>query len=756
MHNKRLLTGVSAFALLTAPALSAAAASSNKACQLKTTGIHIDQACGGLMEPLPQVSCYMPSDVEGGLQQKNLNIVQRATDIFSWQAFIALNWPVKPKKVVTWPGGIVLPIKPKEVVWQTWKPLHEVFLENGQTPPSWETTPKTSISACGQDKPMPMLVDSLPDVHNRIAADLQAAVSDASLPATLTDQDGHLTRYDIRINQQMFDYIVKNQFYKAEVQKAAQSVSFPNGSIVIKAAWREVNNSNDARFYTTEACVCEGYEGTQPIGCKPKQMGLVGMHIVTKTPSAPQWIWSTYEQVDNVAIKYPNIRTPETGIVKPVSPSYYDPSCKKDCPPNKQTPKGVPAQLTRLIPVPSLAPNCSQENQAVDDIKQLNLEVQKALADTNRPKPPKEIDRVFQYYELVNTQWAVHKADDYQDSKTDIKAAIPPIVANLTMESYVQQTSTCIGCHSTARTINPEQFVSSDFTFVLSHNQVMPKLESECYIDPPLKPEMTGKYRQWELDNWESIIRGSQLLENTYEELPYFTTAKLHCTSCHLKGGSDSNAAWWVPMVEKYRYPETQNLQARVNRCFQRSMNGYALCAANTGQDTADNCKYDDNMTAIVTYMQWLNKKAQAAGIYHNPNCQKPDGSIKDGFPSFPKADLADLRSNRNPVQGQSIYVQKCAVCHAVDGQGRYEHDNYHRPAVWGPDSFNFTAGIAGTQKMAEFLKGNMPLDAGGMLTDQEAWDLASFLNECQCRPGRNLTTDGKACELSPNCPSAK
>ena len=29
-------------------------------------------------------------------------------------------------------------------------------------------------------------------------------------------------------------------------------------------------------------------------------VGLVGLHIVQRTPSRPQWIWSTFEQVDNV------------------------------------------------------------------------------------------------------------------------------------------------------------------------------------------------------------------------------------------------------------------------------------------------------------------------------------------------------------------------------------------------------------------------------------------------------------------------
>ncbi len=509
------------------------------------------------------------------------------------------------------------------MVWQTWKSLDEVFPPKQPRHPLGSKAANPDTSVCGN---LPIMYNTLPNVHNLLDADLQAAVSDATLPATLTDQDGHLTRYNIRINPTMVKHIVDKKLDDAKTQEAVTSVFFPHGSMVLKAAWREVDDSNDGRFYTTEACVCEsektiGIKGRDLnviVGCEQKKMGLVGMHIVTKTKSAPQWIWSTYEQVDNVAVNYANEQTavPKTGktltLSKQVPPSYYNPSCK-DCPTNKQKPKGVPAQLTRLIPIPSVDPNCGKqaEAQAVDDIKQLNQDVQKAL----RKSSTSEIDQVFQYYELVNTQWAVphellykvpykvphkvlhrvnkSKLQILSGLQTDIKAAVPPILANITMESYVQQTSSCIGCHSTARTINPEKFVSSDFTFVLSHNSAMPKLEPECRVDSPLRPGMTGKAGRWEYFNWEKITRGYQLVENTYEELPPFTTAKLHCTSCHLKGGGDSNAAWWVPMVEtnNYNYPATQNLQARINQCFQRSMNGQALCSANTG-NTADNCRF--------------------------------------------------------------------------------------------------------------------------------------------------------------------
>jgi cytochrome c len=78
--------------------------------------------------------------------------------------------------------------------------------------------------------------------------------------------------------------------------------------------------------------------------------------------------------------------------------------------------------------------------------------------------------------------------------------------------------------------------------------------------------------------------------------------------------------------------------------------------------------------------------------------------------------------------RGSTIFAQKCAVCHNLEGQGRYLGDAYYRPALWGKRSFNFAAGIFGyPDLLASF--NNMPYGAGGELTNQEAWDVASFVH---------------------------
>ncbi|MGY4566966.1 hypothetical protein [Bradyrhizobium sp. USDA 3256] len=52
---------------------------------------------------------------------------------------------------------------------------------------------------------------------------------------------------------------------------------------------------------------------------KTVQVGLVGMHIGHKSETSPQWIWATFEQIDNLdvdRVAHPNLR-----------PSFFDPDC---------------------------------------------------------------------------------------------------------------------------------------------------------------------------------------------------------------------------------------------------------------------------------------------------------------------------------------------------------------------------------------------------------------------------------------------
>ena len=203
------------------------------------------------------------------------------------------------------------------------------------------------------------------------------------------------------------------------------------------------------------------------VNCRKQRMGLVGFHITQKTPSAPQWVWSTFEQVNNVP-----------GIAATGALSFNNPSCPT-CPVNGQTQRGTPNQIVRAITIPGTEPNCADPTQAVDNVRRLNDDVRQALSAAGS---------VFQYYELVNTQWPVPQASSTPQPETVFNVR-PLALGNTTMESFVQPTSTCMGCHSTARTVNANNFVSSDFSFTLNNAQ---PAQTSCKIIPPPAPTEDG------------------------------------------------------------------------------------------------------------------------------------------------------------------------------------------------------------------------------------------------------------------------
>jgi len=672
--------------LLPALTLTGAAAAAPATC---ATGPAIPLT-GKSCDPLtpPQLNCAAPKDVQGGLSQANNNTIQRASDIFSWHQFIALNWPAAAGKrgepAADQPIGASGPR-----VWETWKEAYEVYKPDGSKSPGWNV-PQALPARCGGAGKLLLRTAKVSDVLDQT---LQALPATNKLPASLKDQKGRMLRYEIRLNKAAFDYIVQNQLYNGEQQAQASSIDFPAGSQLVKAAWRELDGGDAKYFFATEACVCEDTGDGTPTNCQEKRMGLAGFHLMTKTASAPQWMWSSFEQVDNVTAIHPAVRP------------LNNPSCPADkCPPNKQTPDGVPTQLTRVIPIPNQDPVCSQLGQAVDNIMQLNADVQKALAHAGS---------VLANYNLINTQWPVNGR---KEPRKTVFTVVPALLGNTTMESFSQDTSTCMGCHVMSRTLKPDLFVSGDYSFTLNNAQPRPsgarcvdvEASTSCndnILKPPAKVSPTNVY--------SPVQHGYAVATRTYEMVDgKYVGNKLHCTSCHLNGGGNPDAAWWAGVEQRQK--GRLGLQKRINGCFERSMNGKALC------EVGEDCDRNPDMNGLIAYMNWL-----TAQYKNTHDGQSPTAS---GFPPINKP-----TQPASAARGGGIYTQKCAFCHNKDGQGRYE-DGYFRPALWGANSYNDCAGMATDSTLAAFLSGNMPYTSGGLLTAQEAWDLAAFIN-VQPRP---------------------
>jgi thiosulfate dehydrogenase len=198
----------------------------------------------------------------------------------------------------------------------------------------------------------------------------------------------------------------------------------------------------------------------------------------------------------------------------------------------------------------------------------------------------------------------------------------------------------------------------------------------------------------------------------------------LTCQNCHLNAGTQPYAmpltgVWGQFPQYRGREGEVGTLEDRINGCMERSMNGRALPLGSR------------EMKAFLAFTKWA-----STGV---PDGAKLTGAGAMNVKEPPRA--ADL------AHGGEVYARVCATCHGQDGQGQRAESGsgYRFPPLWGPDSYNDGAGMARLLSAAAFIKHNMPFGttyASPALSDEEAYDVAAFINSTE-RPQRaNLEKD--------------
>ncbi|MFJ4192994.1 cytochrome C [Pseudomonas sp. NPDC089534] len=418
----------------------------------------------------PALSSQIPFDVTA-TPPFSLTSLQQNFDDLSWQTFIALSWPALDNGEPD--TGTQIGKQDGATVWESWKESYQIFLPNGQAPAAWNA-PASVPKACeglGSGRLLQQM-GKVPDVLDEFIQPFESG--------PLVDQSGVYTRNEIVVNQPMFDGIVDNGLYSVQGQQAFFAASASNtvafscgsqdtsqvGALMVKASWKVLDgNDRRGKFHTVDALVytpgnSDPSKGpVVPESCKAEPVGLVGLHIVHKTSSAPQWVWSSFEHVDNV----PEKSTPVAERKGPYL--FYNASSQAEVnqpPPRPWNPavKATPSQIVREIPLTAAT-------------KALNGTYQ-ALLRTVNP------DSVWANYQLISTQWpTLTPQPPCQISKTEpLGRPAPTFLANATLETYIQGTvpqasSSCIACHGNAATHVTESPRTSfaDFTYLLERAQ---------------------------------------------------------------------------------------------------------------------------------------------------------------------------------------------------------------------------------------------------------------------------------------------
>ncbi|HEY1751192.1 MAG TPA: hypothetical protein VGG29_08005 [Caulobacteraceae bacterium] len=403
----------------------------------------------------PRITPQMPGDVDIALKEKleknqQFPLVQREFDLNAWQMFLSLQWPTNNQ-------GQAAPTLTDtafgEPHWTLWHNSSTIFQTDGAKP-----------AACGGGalRAMALTRDMTKPVSKGLMAFSPAATAGTNPRSTrflgvisavgelnvakleeisqafsgpMIDQNGQFVFYEIMIDPNEVGYLCDNSLYNINGQvaftKGGGKVDMPHGtpnadwsgSYELKFAWKIIGPKDDAsRFYTTPAVVMDQGPNGQPIERKVT-VGLVGMHIGHKSETSPQWIWATFEQVDNLAVD--NVAHPN------LNPSFFDPNCPI-CTVDQQPQQGsngayprVPTQAWRTIPIPP-------------DKLHLNQEAQAVLA---------KMGSIWQYYQLIDTQWPTgprakpaNPLGQLPDPITNKSGGDPTPVylTNITMETYFQ------------------------------------------------------------------------------------------------------------------------------------------------------------------------------------------------------------------------------------------------------------------------------------------------------------------------------
>ncbi len=453
---------------------------------------------------------------------------------FMWRSFVALNWPNVPitttkidghwvidsghrgkpdssKKIYyTLPDGVTLPLR----VWETYKEPYEIFLEPSQwysDYPKWNTPRPPPPGGATVDTGARRLL-RYPVGLTEYTTDVNQPYFFPSATGPLIDQNGHIVRYEVAVNQAFFTYVRTFAYYSAGTQMRAvdnwingresafQRPPFGNpaelgqggylenlpnwaqqGMVDVKAAWKVLDEDDDRTRYLNRHIVVDD-EGTTQL------MGLVALHILRYTPNDydeakkidGKFVAATFEQVDNVSVE------PNSGL----KPSFNNglppdsvecafgfkgeiPSLEGEIPP--------PVGIYRVASLPEMVQNINEVFQA-------------SLPES-----------VFRYYQLIGTQNKYLGTEVFKSTECPTRHPLKrtpgghegPVTGvytntnnliNAALESYSQTNFSCILCHVRARPIGVP-----DKAFEIDHFKILTFLLQFANCERTGKPPVGGK-----------------------------------------------------------------------------------------------------------------------------------------------------------------------------------------------------------------------------------------------------------------------
>ena len=223
----------------------------------------------------------------------------------------------------------------------------------------------------------------------------------------------------------------------------------------------------------------------------------------------------------------------------------------------------------------------------------------------------------------------------------------------------------------------------------------------------------------------EQVRWGYRLFMSTPAETPRLTPSGMSCGNCHLNAGQRELA---LPLVGSAgMFPEYNRragrdftLEDRIVGCFMRSQN--ATDGAPTEGEVGElpigrvaPAPDMEEIVALAAYIRWLSRD--------HADGESPPWRRRNRIPVAALIPLDQL----DPQLGETLFIEHCVQCHGEDGQGVWIGDKKAGP-LWGPLSWNDGAGAARVYTLAGIIRFMMPYLNPGVLSDEEAQQIAAFI----------------------------
>jgi hypothetical protein len=276
----------------------------------------------------------------------------------------------------------------------------------------------------------------------------------------LVDQNGRAVYYSTHMDSIYFAFTQK-YFGPTNYKKAAPTLTYPVGATVLKAAWRIVApNEKPTDAFTTTATIdlleSDGMGGVKPSGKTQSgvTVALVGIHVVGVIKGHPEFVWGTFEQVNNSPDLPIGMAPNSTQAVSAQDFTFYKGGTAANL--ANQTASLTIDPATQVIsPITNVFRQYAYGGATIQvgepDIRTSNADFQGGIKQEG-----KLIDPVFANYRLIGTTWI--KANTLQPGDGNIMyEAIGSIdLMNSVLETFVQNPSpgtafnNCFGCHNTS------------------------------------------------------------------------------------------------------------------------------------------------------------------------------------------------------------------------------------------------------------------------------------------------------------------